>query len=734
MFHVVVSEVSCCQAIVALSGRYAVSGQRLLVHTLGELTRTLLNDGFQPPWTLPASPDTDADWLVRPATWDLDGKHNSPLNHLRFYIPHFTFMKDVERVLFVDDDIIVNRDIAEVMKHKVFPTTAIVTSCAISSYLKECDAFELRAEEFTYAQTPFFGWRAFNLNGLKKADIFCSKAQVNECIQTRGMDLIQSEAKRINGEEVDFEHLKAWNYGYTLMHNTHWLEMHLTKRYENWILSNLEHKIVPTYSLGYGLGLAFFAMAGTVQCYDPAVVRVMEGMAFLDRFDLLANNITEAMVDASTYIHFTGDRKPWAGNAFEEWRGRYEHVNVQFDFSAKASRRRKRLFMLVSGPREGTEWVMSSLDASPEVCASGEATDSARGFPSEAFIPESTILGGEWQNVCSRKAVCTWRHFVKLVDGTPEEQNAYRYGGGIGPAWRAWFNGPANRNGTLLFKTFLLAITRDPDHMDAYPELALPCRCKESAEVIGFKWFLPWSSITGEHREWTLNYYKANNRTIRPLEGAFEIHVHALAVLKELGTKFIWWQRNDVRAAYASLQNARASNVFHCRDGDNCTRVAAEIDPKESAFFVKRTQEERAWARTMFKQLDIEPLVISYEECSKNNVVCAMQLQEALGLEHPNPALLSSSHVKKYVTVDAKAAAAEAAGGAGKQAKAEQAEQKAAQPQAKEQARKAEQASAAQQAKAEAEEEEEEGEGEGEAEQAGPAGDAQQAKAQKAAA
>jgi hypothetical protein len=86
IFHIVVSEVSCCQAIIALSGRYAVLGKKLLVHTLGELTRVLLNDGFAPPWTLPPLPDGDKDaWLVRPAGWDLDGKHNSPLNHLRFY-------------------------------------------------------------------------------------------------------------------------------------------------------------------------------------------------------------------------------------------------------------------------------------------------------------------------------------------------------------------------------------------------------------------------------------------------------------------------------------------------------------------------------------------------------------------------------------------------------------------------------------------------------------------------
>jgi hypothetical protein len=551
-------------------------------------------------------------------------------------------------VLFLDDDIIVNKDVGIVMKHHVEDGMAQVTSCAISSYLKQCDAFELRADEFTYAQTPFFGWKAYNLNGLEEKDIFCSETLTEECLKPHGMKLLQSEAERINGQRIAFESLKAWNYGYTLIHNAHWLDMHISKRYEDWIESNTRNHIVPTYSLGYGLGLAFFAMAGTVQCFDPKVVQVMEGMAFLDRFDLLANNITEKHVDASTYIHFTGDRKPWAGNAFDEWRSRYDHVNVQFDFAAKSRRKRKQLFMLLSGPREGTEWAMSSLDSSPEVCASGEATDSARGFPSEAFIPESAIFGGEWQNVCSRKAVCTWRHFVKLVE-TEDGWRKYRYGAGLGAPWRAWYVGEAKENATLLFETFLLAVLQDPDHLEAHPELVLPCRCKESAHIVGFKWFLPWSSITGDHSAYTLSMY--GNRTVPVLESTYEIHIDALAVLKKLGTKFVWWRRDDIAASYASLENARASNVFHCRDGDNCTRVAAVIDKKESDFFVKKTQDQRAWVTKRMKELEITPTIISYEECSKNNELCAMQLQEALGLEHPNPQLLSASKVKKYKTV-----------------------------------------------------------------------------------
>jgi hypothetical protein len=240
---------------------------------------------------------------------------------------------------------------------------------------------------------------------------------------------------------------------------------------------------------------------------------------------------------------------------------------------------------------------------------------------------------------------------VKLVE-TPDGWRKYRYGAGLGEPWRKWWMGEAQQNATLLFEAFLLAVTQDPVHLEHHPELVLPCRCKESAHLVGFKWFLPWSSTTGNHSDYTLSMY--GNRSVPVLQSTYQIHIDALRVLKSLGTKFIWWRRDNIAASFASLENARASNVFHCREGDNCTRVAAVINKKESDFFVKRTKSERAWVTKRMQELDITPTIISYEECSKNNELCAMQLQEALGLEHPNPQLLSSSKVKKYVTIDNK--------------------------------------------------------------------------------
>ena len=611
-----------------------------MIYTLADLTRVLLSDGFHPPWTQPALRDEDDDWLIRPAKWDSHGKHNSPLNHLRFYIPHFPFLAGVERVLFVDDDIIVNHDIEAAVHHAVQPGMAMVTSCAISSYLKDCDAFELRIGEFTYAQTPFFGFKAYNLNGLSQNDVYCSHTLTEECIRWPGLDIIQREARRINGEEVDFERLKAWNYGYTLIHTSTWLQLSLTKRYEQWIDANTRNKIVPSYSLGYGLGLAYLALAGTVQCYDPNVVRVMEGMAFLDRFDLLANNITEADVDRSSYIHFNGDRKPWLGNAFEEWQRRYADANAKLSLLPETRRQRKQLFVLLSSPGEGTEWVMSSLDKNPEVCATGAAADSARGFPSEMFIPQSSIFDDDSQQRCARKAVCAWRNFVSILDNTTTQP--YRYGGVVTP-WRAWWQGEASRNATLLFKTFVLALLSDPEHLQRHPDLVLPCRCKNSAAFIGFQWFLPWSSTDGQNTLRALDYYGTSK--IPLLESLYEVHIPALHVLHELGAKFVWWKRDDIAAALASREQGEAASVLSCHTGNNCTHAPVKLDAR-TAGFVRDTQQERGFMEWNMRKLGIQPVVITFEECVRNNEKCAVRLQEALGLKSPDPALLSIAPTK----------------------------------------------------------------------------------------
>lgn len=123
------------------------------VWLLEDLTAQLLEDGFRPPWTRGRADLSHAEFLIRPAAWDQDGKHETPLNHLRFYIPYFRFLQQQERVLFLDDDVIIQKSVAEAFTHPMAEGAALVASCVAISYNSECDNFVMCFNELSYAQT-----------------------------------------------------------------------------------------------------------------------------------------------------------------------------------------------------------------------------------------------------------------------------------------------------------------------------------------------------------------------------------------------------------------------------------------------------------------------------------------------------------------------------------------------------------------------------------------------------
>ena len=61
------------------------------------------------------------------------------------------------------------------------------------------------------------------------------------------------------------------------------------------------------------------------------------------------------------------------------------------------------LFMLLTSPRSGSEWLMTMLDQHPHVCASGESHRPESGYPTEAMLSQ----GMSWLPMCSIKKGCT---------------------------------------------------------------------------------------------------------------------------------------------------------------------------------------------------------------------------------------------------------------------------------------------------------------------------------------
>ena len=100
--------------------------------------------------------------LLGAAAWDKDPKHASCANHLRFYMPEFPVLRRHRRVLFVDDDVVVMRDAAELFR-RVLPAGHLLTAnCDVNLWNDRCQRFDvgrsIYSHFFAQAVVPQGAW------------------------------------------------------------------------------------------------------------------------------------------------------------------------------------------------------------------------------------------------------------------------------------------------------------------------------------------------------------------------------------------------------------------------------------------------------------------------------------------------------------------------------------------------------------------------------------------------
>jgi hypothetical protein len=77
------------------------------------------------------------------AVWDKDPKHASCANHLRFYLPEFPILKKQERILFVDDDVVIQQDSAKLYNAPVPPGVVFTANCDVNLWNAGCQRFDV---------------------------------------------------------------------------------------------------------------------------------------------------------------------------------------------------------------------------------------------------------------------------------------------------------------------------------------------------------------------------------------------------------------------------------------------------------------------------------------------------------------------------------------------------------------------------------------------------------------
>jgi len=394
--------------------------------------------------------------------WDHDPMHSTRFNVLRFYVPYLKAFADTEVLLFMDADVIVTGDVAQLAYAPVPPEAVVVGQCDNFAWAEECQRFMFFEDgrDWTslsatlYLQNDLLARNASHVKvdaqGRSYEPSLDACPHHDEALCGPELDdhhrfLKMLYATRNDGEEIDFTEQPVWNFGLTRLNLTAWKQYRMTETYRWWLSQNDKSHLFPEDSLAYGLGIPYLAFAGHVVCWNDYVDKpARDALGYITMADFKAQGIDEAdYLNHSIFLHYSGRRKPWykpgdlvervphgTGHAHDlpsdelmhpkmlvepELAAPFYEVMRQLNLPLPPARPlpppRQKL-LLVTEPRSGSEWMMDLLDAHPDICSSGE-----RDFPTNGFARES-MIPGRWDlgiDDCSLKRGCMWSFVAKYV-------------------------------------------------------------------------------------------------------------------------------------------------------------------------------------------------------------------------------------------------------------------------------------------------------------------------------
>ena len=348
-------------------------GAQVHIYDLKDVSDRLAAQGFQLPWLQPEFTLREADFSVRPAgragfaarpgeklnrfwrenepNWSLlaNHKHKHPLNHLRFFLPYIAeALEGTERLLFVDDDIIIQKDVAEVwdafdLEGKVMGATCVFPKPEIDHTTgKATQIFETKkaAENLWALNLP----SAEDVASLKRG-VCLGEEELREDPVTRYRQIHLGESclppgflaeldramLEIEGKTLDWDSKAGFNFGFNLFDVARWKAVDLTGIYEKWLTLSSRERIWAPSSMGYGLGLGWLALYEKIHCWDHKL-EIIEGLgvdAKMDPVDpdddeeegedapppqpqpQLNLRIPMKYLEQADLLHYNGDSKPW---------------------------------------------------------------------------------------------------------------------------------------------------------------------------------------------------------------------------------------------------------------------------------------------------------------------------------------------------------------------------------------------------------------------------------------
>ncbi|KAL7553064.1 hypothetical protein ACHAWF_016322 [Thalassiosira exigua] len=578
--------------------------------TVAEAQADLNAQDHSPIWTWPEwhKSMTDPEWAnnntLRVAKWDHQLTHAHVLNHLRFYLPYLSVVRNLKSVFFLDDDLLVQKDlvgVAESVANRVSSSVGLTAACNIWAWNDDCHHFEFKSKHSSITESPpLYG-------DMSK----CENKDDESCLPDNFDKFIQQAVP--NG--VDPADQIAWNFGFCLFHLDNWRQLGLTARYEQAMRLSYRLHEVPETSLVFGLGIPFLSLSGAVQCWNDEDMVVRDGFGFISwkRYQKTFGDDFFTSIDVA---HYTGPSKPWTAkssvevNAIKPWLDMMslEGLEVPEQHSTDVA---KDLFLLITSPFSRSEWVMNMLDHG-EVCASGERANPEYGWPTEALLTQNT----PWLSSCSIKRSCMLGFSLDRVDDLTK-------GGSISnpPECQTGVEMTHNMSNKIcnLIEALGGNFTKENVVMkwtQAYLEedgRFLDCKCPRGTTIKGLQLMTDWL-VSG-----SIN------------------HISNMADTAFKGSKVIRLKRNNLWHRYKSMLQDKAFALTQANySGQNTTKVA------QLQVSVERMIEELAWMAMVDKEADdwagrhaSDILSVDYDECNAKPDTCQSKMFEFLGVGVP---------------------------------------------------------------------------------------------------
>jgi lipopolysaccharide biosynthesis glycosyltransferase/LPS sulfotransferase NodH len=609
--------------------------------SIKDVQADLIRQGYSPIWTWPEwGSSRKSDWFkpdqtLHVADWDRLETHAHELNHLRFYLPLVSQFLHHEYLYFLDDDILVQKDlgfIADATMKTLDKSKGLVTPCNIWIWNSECHHFSFENEDTikTILKAPsLYGDRSVCQSD---SESHCYPASYTSFLES--VLPIDEDLGNSSNLKADARNQKAWNFGFSLFALDHWRQLNLTARYEDVMKESYRLHIFPETSLTFGLGVSYIAFAGAVECWNDEIMKVRDGFGFIEwnRFSqTFGQDFLNNSVDV---IHYTGPTKPWIANTTIEPRSLQPWLDFMESEGMKVpdqlpTENGKKLFTLLGSDRSGAQWIMSILDNHPSICASGEGQKPESGFPADVMLP----MGLPWFPICSVKRGCS---FAFMRDAVLELSQGMDKRGRTGriPTQCRWDYIDVDKDGlghhlprVCRFLRSLQGNFTDAaiaakwvDSFRDEDQDFVGCSCPRGTTIKGLKVF----------SEWLVHKKYPHLQT-----GPLAINLDDSAIR---GSKIIRLKRRNIWARYLSSTMAQKSGIYHIKspgekENQLTTAGSVTISIEDMLWKLFNMQDlDRAgddWAR----QHGSDVLVVYHEDCRDNTTSCFRKIFEFLGVD-----------------------------------------------------------------------------------------------------